>query len=83
MDPSKQIYSRIRIRRSSGSLEGGVGKPLTMIRRLLDAKPDAGPKADEDHPVDTDERDQSQPCPKCGGSMIVIETFKRGQLPKS
>ena len=40
-------------------------------------------KASKDQSVDTDERDQSQPCPKCGGAMIIIETFMRGQTPKS
>ena len=54
-----------------------------MIRRLLEVEADANNKADEDQRVDTDERDQSQPCPKCGGEMIIIETFKRGQLPKA
>jgi hypothetical protein len=24
-----------------------------------------------------------QPCPKCGGAMIIVEIFLRGQTPKS
>ncbi len=56
---------------------------IAKIRSLLEVEADAIPKAHEDQGVDTDERDQSQPCPKCGGAMIIIETFMRGQTPKS
>lgn len=52
-----------------------------MIRRLLDVNPDADLKVDGDQCADTDKQDQA--CPKCGGAMTVIETFKRGQTPKS
>ena len=52
-----------------------------MIRRLLDVKPDAELKADNGQCADTKEQDQA--CPKCGGAMIVVETFKRGQIPQS
>ena len=46
-----------------------------MIRRLLDVDPDADLKADDDQCTDTNEKEQA--CPKCGGVMIVVETFKR------
>lgn len=70
--------------RHTGFLANGIRRErIKMIRRLLEVEADANNKADEDQRVDTDERDQSQPCPKCGGEMIIIETFKRGQLPKA
>lgn len=54
-----------------------------MFRKLLEVEADANNKADEVKRVDTDEHDQSQPCLKCGGAMIVIEAFKHGQTTKS
>ena len=70
--------------RHTGFLANGIRRDrIAKIRSLLEAEADANPKADEDQGVDTDERDQSQPCPKCGGAMMIIETFLRGQLPQS
>jgi len=70
--------------RHTGFLANGIRRVrIEKIRSLLEAEADANPKADEDQGVDTDERDQSQPCPKCGGAMMIIETFLRGQLPQS
>lgn len=70
--------------RHTGFLANGIRRDwIKMIRRLLDAEQDADQKAGEDQRVDTEERDQPQPCPECGGEMVIIETFKRGQTPKS
>ncbi len=70
--------------RHTGFLANGIRRDrIAKIRSLLEVEADAIPKAHEDQGVDTDERDQSQPCPKCGGAMIIIETFMRGQTPKS
>ena len=70
--------------RHTGFLANGIRRDrIAKIRSLLEAEADANPKASEDQGVDTDERDQSQPCPKCGSAMIIIETFTRGQTPKS
>ena len=70
--------------RHTGFLANGIRRErIKMIRTLLEVEAGANNKADEDQHVDIDERDQSQPCPKCGGEMIIIETFNRGQLPKS
>jgi len=67
----------------TGFLANGIRRNrIKMIRCLLDAESEADPNASEDQPVEIDERDQSQPCPKCGGTMIVIETFLHGQLPQ-
>lgn len=68
--------------RHTGFLANGIRRNrIEMIRRLLDVEPDAALKADDDQCADTNEKEQA--CPKCGGVMIVVETFKRGQTPKS
>ena len=68
--------------RHTGFLANGIRRDrIEMIRRLLDVDPDADLKADDDQCTDTNEKEQA--CPKCGGMMIVVETFKRGQTPKS
>lgn len=68
--------------RHTGFLANGIRRNrIEMIRRLLDVEPDADLKADGDQCGDTNEKEQA--CPKCGGVMIVVETFKRGQTPKS
>jgi len=70
--------------RHTGFLANGVRRNrIERIRSLLGAEADAIPKASEDQNVDTTEQDQSQPCPKCGGAMVIIETLMRGQLPQS
>ena len=70
--------------RHTGFLANGIRRDrIARIRCLLEVEAGVNPKASEDQDVDTDERDQSQPCPKCGGAMIIIETFTRGQTPKS
>ena len=70
--------------RHTGFLANGLRRDrIAKIRCLLEVEVDANPKASVDQDVDTDERDQSQPCPKCGGAMMIIETFLRGQLPQS
>jgi len=56
-----------------------------FIRRLLHAEP-PNPEPDADVTQATDAvaaRTLRQPCPACGGTMIVVETFDRGQTPRS
>lgn len=70
--------------RHTGFLANGIRRDrIAKIKCWLEVEVDAKPKASEDQDVDTDERDQSQRCPKCGGAMIIVETFLRGQLPQS
>ena len=55
---------------------------LTRARQLLGAqKPQVEP-ADADHPAATDAPASAQACPRCGGRMFIIETFKRGAAPR-
>ncbi len=70
--------------RHNGFLANGIRRDrIKTIRRLLDAEPAPGQTPDEgatDDPADTN---MLQPCPKCGGAMIIAETFLRGQIPNS
>jgi hypothetical protein len=70
-----------RIRHYGLLANGGRAKNLALARELLDV------------PVPHDETETSpegndraetlkQPCPSCGGVMIVIETFEPGQQPR-
>ena len=72
-----------RIRHADFLANGIRRDRIKMIRRLLDQTREPDPTADEDHHADAGEDDQPQTCPKCGGAMRVIETFTRGQTPKS
>ena len=68
--------------RHTGFLANGIRRNrIEMIRRLLDVDPVVDLKTDDDHCAGANEKEQA--CPKCGGVMIVVETFKRGQTPKS
>ncbi len=70
--------------RHAGFLANGIRRDrIAMIRRLLDSEPEPDQMAQENPLTGSDEEDQLQPCPKCGGPMRVIETFLRGQIPKS
>jgi hypothetical protein len=51
---------------------------LARARQLLDVPaPLHEPDSQSDDPKDA----LAQPCPSCGGTMIVIETFEAGQTP--
>jgi len=70
--------------RHAGFLANGIRRDrIEMIRRLLDCEPEPDQMADEAPLTGADDDDQLQPCPKCGGAMVVIETFTRGQTPRS
>ncbi|WP_102914418.1 transposase [Phaeobacter inhibens] len=66
------------------SAERGIRRDrIAKIRRLLNAEPEPDQTPDEATSAECDVQPAHQPCPKCGGAMIVIETFLRGQTPKS
>mgnify|MGYP000474677147 CR=1 FL=1 len=70
--------------RHTGFLANGIRRDrIGQIRRLLDAEPEPGQMPDETASAVPDEPPAQQPCPKCGGAMIVVEIFLRGQTPKS
>jgi len=54
---------------------------IAKVRILLGSEP---PVITEDTPVDVIQPlTLKEPCPDCGGTMRIIETFKRGQLPRT
>ena len=69
--------------RHTGFLANGIRRErIETIRRLLDAEPEPSQT-----PVEVDCDDPNDPlvhllCPKCGGAMVIVETFLRGQTPK-
>jgi hypothetical protein len=71
-----------RIRHYGLFANGGRAENLARARQLLDV-PEAPQASDpEAEQSDPDERAAAQPCPACGGAMIVIETFEPGCRPR-
>jgi hypothetical protein len=69
-----------RIRHYGLFANGGRAENLVRARQLLEVPaPLDEPHSQSDDPKDT----LKQPCPSCGGTMIVIETFQAGEKPKN
>ena len=69
--------------RHTGFLANGIRRDrIAKIRCLLDAGPEPAQMPDETASAEPDDPPAHRPCPKCGGAMIVVETFLRGQTPK-
>ena len=69
-----------RIRHYGLFANGGRVRNIARVRELLGAiAPQTEPAEDEDGEVTA----LSQPCPCCGGRMIIIETFERGAQPRA
>ena len=69
--------------RHTGFLANGIRRDrIAKIRCLLDAEPEPTQMPDEATNSEPDDPPVHQPCPKCGGAMIIIEIFLRGQTPK-
>ncbi len=69
-----------RIRHYGLFANGGRTENLARARQLLcvpTTQREPNPVADADEPPML-----SYPCPHCGGPMIIIETFERGQKPR-
>ena len=59
--------------RHTGFLANGVRRErIAKIRRLLDTDPEPAQATSEGT---TDDPQTQQPCPKCGGAMVTVETF--------
>ncbi len=69
-----------RIRHYGLFANGGRTRNIARARELLGM---SAPEADDTHSADdTEPPALPQPCPGCGGRMIVVETFERGQNPR-
>ena len=70
--------------RHAGFLANGIRRDrIEKIRCLIDTEPRRVRTTGEEDPADAYQRDPCKTCLKCGGAMIVIETFTRGQTPRS
>jgi hypothetical protein len=70
--------------RHAGFLANAIRRDrIAMIRRLLGSETEPDQMAEEEASTGAVEADQLLTCPKCGGPMRIIETFLRGQLPRS
>jgi len=68
-----------RIRHYGLFANGGRAENLARARQLLDVEVTVDePDSQSDDPAEA----LSQPCPCCGGTMIVIETFEPGHQPR-
>ena len=68
-----------RIRHYGLFANGHRAEKLTLCRKLLDA-----PAAVNDEPEHSSDKSHDvPPCPCCGGRMTIIETFERGQRPRT
>jgi len=69
-----------RIRHYGLLANGGRAENIARARELLAVSPTQSEPADAnaDDPLML-----SQPCPCCGGRMIIIETFERGSTPRT
>ena len=77
------LPSRFHRIRHAGFLANGIRRDrIGQIRRLLDTEPEPAQMPDEAASAEPEDPPAHQPCPKCGGAMIVVETFLRGQTPK-
>ena len=70
--------------RHAGFLANGVRRDrIRKIRRFLDVVPDTDQTPDEAASAEHDDPHAQLPCPKCGSTMVIVETFLCGQTPKS
>jgi hypothetical protein len=76
-----------RIRHYGLFASGVRAQNIARARELLAAStPRDQATSDRDEPADEGDQPEprrlEQPCPCCGGQMILIETFQRGQPPR-
>jgi len=71
-----------RIRHYGLFANGNRADNIARARALLNVPPPVK-QADEDKPPADDPRVLPCPCPRCGGRMLIIETFAEGTQPTS
>jgi hypothetical protein len=57
-------------------------KSWKVERILLNAPPPHNQPSNADGLGDSEPQILSHPCPRCGGRMIILETFERGCAPR-
>jgi hypothetical protein len=71
-----------RIRHYGLFANGNRANNIARARELLNVPPPVK-EADEEKPPADDPRVLPCPCPRCGGRMLIIETFAEGTQPTS
>jgi hypothetical protein len=71
-----------RIRHYGLFANGGRAENIARARQLLNVPAPHNEPSDADGLGDSEPQTLSQPCPCCGGRMIIIETFERGCAPQ-
>jgi hypothetical protein len=71
-----------RIRHYGLFANGNRTRNIALARRLL-AMPTPEPEPDENAGGDAEAPALPQPCPECGGRMIIIESFEPGHWPRA
>jgi hypothetical protein len=71
-----------RIRHYGLFANGGRAENIVRARQLLNAPAIQRETGDADGIDSGEPQELSQPCPCCGGRMIIIETFERGSAPR-
>ena len=72
-----------RIRHSGLFANGNRAANLDLARKLLEAEKPPDRAGTVTGQSSQDQQASAQPCPSCGGTMIVIETFLPGQQPRA
>ncbi len=72
-----------RIRHYGLFANGGRTRNIARARQLLSVPPTSDERGDIVADHTSEPRALAQPCPSCGGRMIVIETFEPGWPPRA
>jgi hypothetical protein len=72
-----------RIRHYGLLASGTRADNIARAHRLFDLQAAQPEAADTDHVEANKSEPIAQPCPCCGGRMIIIETFQRGSSPRN
>ncbi len=72
-----------RIRHYGLFANGGRARNLALARKLLAMPPPESRADDAVYDDDAEPPALAQPCPQCGGRMIVIERFEAGAQPRA
>ncbi|MBL6942639.1 MAG: IS91 family transposase [Rhodospirillales bacterium] len=72
-----------RIRHYGLFANAARAKNLTRLRQLLGVSIQDSKNETADAANDNEPQILAQPCPCCGGRMIIIETFERGEQPRA
>jgi Putative transposase/Transposase zinc-binding domain len=71
-----------RIRHYGLLASGTRADNIARARRWLDVPAAQSEAADTDAVEASESKPLSHPCPCCGGRMVIIETFQRGEAPR-